>query len=98
MHVDQRQQISSSLNLKPWLIDAADVSLCRRPRVYWFDVAHSQTTMPTDVSTVHTKNVVRATLHGDSPSTTDALLPNVVLSDDFSKFFTFTRPRPRTHP
>ena len=31
------QIMSEAYNLEPWLVDACGLSLCRRPRLYWFN-------------------------------------------------------------
>ena len=39
MSVEDRQAYTTGAKILPYVVDASHVSLCRRPRLYWFDWA-----------------------------------------------------------
>ena len=92
----ERLRINALLDLEPMLIDAAPVSHCRRPRLYWTDSAPISGRDATVTQKVGVKHVLLRTKR--LPPISTFLEPNCAVTKDFVKFPTFTRPRPRTYP
>eukprot|EP00438_Fugacium_kawagutii_P033212 Skav210557 [mRNA] locus=scaffold2699:145044:159460:- [translate_table: standard] len=98
MDSEDRGHMSSSLEDQPWLIDAATVSLARRPRLYWFswEVSESPSSLLAPPHSDDLTDYGTITLEAElEPS--KYLQPGWVLNST-EKLPTFTTARPREFP
>ena len=86
--------MSASFDVRPWVIDAADVSLAHRPRLYWIDweLYPAEGVVFTDTPAGRAAVKLKATLNPK-----DFLQPGWTLVED-KPLPTFTTSRPRSEP
>lgn len=94
-----RSHYSRGIGLLPYLVDSKGVSLCRRPRLWWFDwVIHHR-----DGVSVTTPQSSEATDYGEIVFTAEVdpkgiLAPGWRLTSEDARFSTFTTAQPKDRP
>lgn len=99
MSPEDRSHYSKGINLLPYLVDSKTVSLCKRPRLWWFDwvvqeredvtVFNPTTTDPCDYG----KIIFTATV-----ASKGLLIPGWTMACPEGHFNTFTTAQPKTQP
>ena len=98
--MDEKDRVAMSMQIgsTPWLVDSCGISLCRRPRLYWFTWEPREGTGVTIVQQPSTEWDSYGIIQLDHPvNPPDFLLTGWELVDQ-PPLPTFTTSRPRTHP